>query len=136
MLALTSGAAQAVTLVDSTTTGLYNNGIGSVLDGTNPFGGSFMFLLANVSGGDPSLDIPAGSEPDLSAAAASLGNWLSTPTAPGGSGSASGVAIPGSWAVNTDTEINYGIDGGATGLILTGALGGLAAFRRSRGQSA
>jgi hypothetical protein len=117
MLALAGGAAQAATLVDSTTTGLYNNGIGTVLDGTNPFGGNFMFPLANVSGGDPSLDIPAGSEPDLSAAAASLGNWLSTPTTPGGSWSASDVAIPGSWAVNTETAIIYEIDGGATGLM-------------------
>lgn len=115
VLALAAGAS-AATLIDNSTHGLYNSGIGNVLDGTNTFGGNFMFPLANVSNGDPSLDIPAGSPPDLSAAAAALGNWLSTPAAPGGSWSATPQAIPASWTVNTETAIIYEIDGGSFGL--------------------
>ena len=52
-------AGQAATLIDGSTTGYYNNGIGTVLDGSNPFGGSWMFPGPNVSQGDPSLNIPA-----------------------------------------------------------------------------
>lgn len=114
ILAVTTGAS-AATLIDNSTQGLYNSGIGTVLDGTNPFGGNFMFPLANVSNGDPSLDIPAANEPDLSAAAASLDDWLTTPAAPGGTWSALPQAIPANWAVNTETAIIYEIDGGALG---------------------
>lgn len=110
------GAAQAATLIDDTTQGLYNDGIGTTLDGTNPFGAALMFPLANSAGGDPSLDIPAGNEPDLSTAAGALGTWLSTPAAPGGSWSAAPVAIPSTWAVNSETAIIYALDGGSFGL--------------------
>ncbi|MFN7225534.1 MAG: VPLPA-CTERM sorting domain-containing protein [Paracoccaceae bacterium] len=75
-----------------------------------------MFPTANSAGGDPSLDIPAGNEPDLSAASAALGSWLTTPATPGGSWSAGPVAIPAAWAVNTETAIIYAIDAGTTGL--------------------
>lgn len=109
-------AGQAATLIDGTTAGYYNDGIGTVLDGSNPFEGSFMFPGANISQGDPSLDIPAGNEPDLSAAASALGSWLTTPASPGGSWSASPVAIPASWSVNSETAIIYELDGGAGGL--------------------
>lgn len=111
-----TGAGHAATLIDGTTAGYYNAGIGTVLDGTNPFGGNFMFPIANVAGGDPSLDIPAGNAPDLSAAAASLGSWLTNPAAPGGTWSGAPVAIPASWAINTETAIIYELDGGAGGL--------------------
>ena len=111
----TSGAAQAATLINGTTSGLYNSGIGQSLDGTNPFGGNFMFPTENSSGGDPVLDIPAANEPDLSAASGSLGNWLTNPAAPGGSWSAGPVGIPATWAVNSETAIIYQIDGGANG---------------------
>lgn len=109
-------AGQTATLIDGGTAGYYNAGIGTVLDGTNPFGGNFMFPIANVAGGDPSLDIPDGNEPDLSAAAAALGSWLTNPGAPGGSWSAAPVAIPSSWAINTETAIIYELDGGVGGL--------------------
>ncbi|MBK4214910.1 VPLPA-CTERM sorting domain-containing protein [Paracoccus caeni] len=111
-----STTAMAATLIDNSTQGYYNNGIGTSLDGTNPFGGNFMFPLANVSGGDPSLDIPAGNEPDLSSASAALGDWLSNPAAPGGTWSAGPVAIPTSWTINDETAIIYTLDGGAGGL--------------------
>ncbi len=111
----TSGIAQAATLIDGTTTGLYNSGIGQDLDGTNPFGGNFMFPTQNSSGGDPALDIPAANEPDLSSASGALGNWLTNPAAPGGSWSAGPVGIPANWAVNSETAIIYQINGGASG---------------------
>ncbi|MCB1310678.1 MAG: VPLPA-CTERM sorting domain-containing protein [Sedimentitalea sp.] len=114
--AWSAGVASAATLIDNTTAGLYNDGIGTLLDGTNPFGGNYMFPTANSAGGDPNLDIPAANEPDLSTAAASLGSWLSTPAMPGGTWSASPVAIPTSWTINDETAIIYEIDGGATGL--------------------
>ena len=111
-----TGAAFAVTLIDNSTTGLYNDDIGTVLDGSNPFGGSFLFPGADLSDGDPLLDIGPGDEPDLSLAAASLGDWLTTPATPGGTWSAGPVGIPFSWEVNTETAIIYEIDGGAGGL--------------------
>lgn len=111
-----AGAGHAATLIDGSTAGYYNDGIGTVLDGTNPFGGTVMFPIANVAGGDPSLDIPASDEPDLSAAAAALGSWLSNPAAPGGSWSAAPQAIPATWSINSETAIIYELDGGAAGL--------------------
>lgn len=114
VLAFASGAA-AATLVDGTTQGLYNSGIGTSLDGTNPFGGNFMFPGANLANGDPSLDIPAANAPDLSAASAALGSWLTTPATPGGLWGGAPQAIPTSWAINTETAIIYEIDGGALG---------------------
>lgn len=114
--AVVSTAAQAATLINNSTHGLYNNSIGTVLDGTNPYGGSVMFPIANVAGGDPSLTISSGTPPDLSAAATALGSWLSDPASPGGSWSAGEQAIPSNWAVNTESAIIYKLDGGATGL--------------------
>lgn len=108
-------SASAATLVDGSTQGLYNNQIGTSLDGTNPFGGNFMFPTANSGGGDPSLDIPAANAPDLTAGGTALGNWLSTPATPGGLWGAAPQAIPASWAVNTETAIIYEIDGGSLG---------------------
>jgi hypothetical protein len=113
VLAFATGAS-AATLIDNATQGLYNSDIGTSLDGTNPFGGNFMFPGANLANGDPSLDIPAANEPDLSAASGALGNWLTTPAAPGGTWSGP-QAIPASWTVNTETAIIYEIDGGALG---------------------
>ena len=109
-------AGHAATLIDGSTAGYYNDGIGTVLDGSNPFGGSYMFPGADISQGDPSLDIPAGNEPDLSAAGSALGSWLTNPAAPGGSWSASPVAIPASWSVNSETAVIYELDGGVGGL--------------------
>lgn len=115
--AITASAAQAATLVNTSTQGLYNSGLGTLLDGSNPLGGGVaMFPLANVAGGDPILDIPAGTPPDLSIVDTQLANWLTTPATPGGAWSAGKVAIPLSWAVNTETAIIYELDGGAAGL--------------------
>lgn len=91
----------AATLIDSSSTGLYNDGIGTALNGTNPFGSTFLFPTS----GDPS--IPSAPEPDLSSASAALGGFLTTPAAPGGTWSATEVAIPLSWTVGTETAIIY-----------------------------
>ncbi len=101
-----AGLAQAAptTLIDGSTTGLYNQGIGTLLNGT-----SAAFPVA----GDPTQTFT--SAPDLSAASAALGNWLSNPAAPGGSWSGP-QAIPGGWAVGDETAIIYTLDAGATGL--------------------
>lgn len=109
-------AGQAATLIDGSTTGYYNNGIGTVLDGSNPFGGSWMFPGPNVSQGDPSLNIPADDAPDLSAASAALGTWLTNAAPTGGSWSDAPVAIPSSWSINSETAIVYELDGGAGGI--------------------
>jgi len=100
----------AATLIDGSTSGLYNAAIGTTLNGTDPF-----FVVPG--GGDPTVVLGAGDAPDLSAADAVLGNWLVTPAAPTGTGWSTGpVSIPASWAVETETAIIYTIDGGDTGL--------------------
>ena len=105
-LGLASASAGAATLIDGTTQGLYNNGIGTLLNGT-----SSVFPTA----GDPVIDIPASSPPDLSAAAVPLGNWLTNPASPGGAWSGP-MNIPATWAVGTESAIIYEIDAGTTGL--------------------
>lgn len=107
---LPAGSLQAATFVDGATSGFYHDGIGTVLNGTDPF-------FVAPGSGDPTVTLGPGQEPDLSAAATELGNWLSNPAALSGSGwSASPVSIPANWTVETETAIVYEIDGGATGL--------------------
>jgi hypothetical protein len=109
--ALTAGAAHAATFIDNSTQGLYNAGIGTVLNGTStafPEGPPFPI--------DPTLSFGPGDAPDLTSANAALGDWLTNPAAPGGAWSAAPQAIPGSWTVGTETAIIYAFDGGATGL--------------------
>lgn len=105
-----AGVLHASVLVDDATTGLYNAGIGNALNGTDPF-----FVMPG--GGDPTVILSSAPAPDLSAASGALGDWLSNPAAPSGSGWSTGpVSIPSNWAVQTETAIIYEIDGGATGL--------------------
>jgi hypothetical protein len=94
-----SRANGAMVLVDANTPGFYNNALGTVLDGTQP-----QFPLPFPGGGDPTL-APA-SEPDLSAAAGILGNWL----APDPSFNANWQwqsPVPSTWNVNTESAIVY-----------------------------
>jgi hypothetical protein len=109
----------AATVIDNSTPGNYNIGIGTVLNGTNlvPPGLTYMFPYDYQSapgvnptpfGQDPLLVITT--PPDLTAAAAALGNWLTTPLTPGGTWG--GIQpIPSSWAVNTETAVIYGFSG-------------------------
>lgn len=100
---LMAGAAQAgtVTLINNATTGLYNNGIGNLLNGTS---------AAFPTNTDPVQTFATA--PSLAAAAAQLGDWLTSPAAPGGTWSATAQAIPGTWAVNTEDAIIYAFDAG------------------------
>jgi len=105
-----AATAGATTLVDDKTPGLYNDGIGAVLNGTDPF-------FVNPGSDDPTVSLGSGAAPDLSPASAALGDWLTNPDAPSGTGWSTGpVAIPASWTVESETTIIYEIDGGAGGL--------------------
>jgi hypothetical protein len=99
--------APSVTLVDGTTLGYYNNSIGTVLDGT-----SYLFPAANTISGEPS--IPVAPEPDLSAAAGILGDWLTDPGNLNANWQDS-VVVPTTWAENTEVGIVYAIDAGPRG---------------------
>lgn len=95
-----------VTLVNDATLANYNATLGTSLDLTNPFGGNNMFPAHDVTTGDPVLNIPSSSAPDLSAASAQLGDWLGDPANLNANWTAPEV-IPGTWAINTETAIVY-----------------------------
>lgn len=108
----------AATFVNGATQGFYNDSIGTVLNGTNPViddnaVNTFLFPNDNSNPNDPSISSTP--EPDLSAAAGALGNWLGDPGNLNGNWSGP-QAIPATWAVNSETAIIYEIDAGATGL--------------------
>lgn len=140
---------RAATLIDGSKQGLRNSRLGTALAGTSTY-----FPLANSAGDDPTIDIPAGTSIDPSAAATALDAWLTTPSTPGGSWSGL-QSIPATWAVNTETAIIHRLDAGLGGLsnvfasfgidngimawlngtflgshLRPGGLGGLAAARR------
>lgn len=103
-----SYAANAVTILNNASQGYYNSGIGTLLDTT---GITDPFPCANVACGD--LTLSFASAPNLSAAAGPLGTWLTNGAPTGGTWSAAPQAIPGTWAVNTETAISYAINAGA-----------------------
>ena len=114
-----TGAFASTTLIDGSTQGFYNSGIGKVLNGTNPVVddnsvNTFLFPNDNSTPNDPT--IAAAPEPDLSAASSALDSWLTSPASPGGSWSATPQTLPATWDVNTETAIIYELDGGGTGL--------------------
>jgi hypothetical protein len=117
-LALTSAwtspafCAASVTVIDGTTTGYYNDVIGTTLDGSNAYGTTHLFPGADMSEGDPL--IPAAPEPDLSAAAAILGDWLTNPAALNANWQGP-IAIPSTWTPNTEVGIVYAFDAGPEG---------------------
>ena len=91
MLLSLAPSSPAAEILNVDTPAMYNDSLGTILDGTS------VFLPANnVSG--PVTDIP---EPDLSPASSILGNWLANP--PVLSANWSGPQpIPTSWPVNTE----------------------------------
>lgn len=95
-------ASQAIVIIDSSTTGRYNSGLGDLAEIDGPFG---FFLAANVSEGDPTL-LPNIAEPIVSYPSAFGANWLGG-NYTGGTWSAGLVGIPSTWAVNTETAIVY-----------------------------
>jgi hypothetical protein len=107
-LGLVSLAANAVPIVNNTTFGYYNGGLGQLLDTS---GVSDPFPCANVACGDSTISFV--SAPNLAAAAGPLGTWLTNAAPTGGAWSAAPQAIPGSWAVNSETAIVYAINAGS-----------------------
>jgi hypothetical protein len=102
-LALTvGGAAHAVTLVQTSDPGFYNNSIGAVLNDTNGGEGG-PFPVSN----DSTVHFPTA--PDLSAAGAALGNWLIDPLHLNANWSHL-ANIPNSWAVGTEVAVIYEFD--------------------------
>jgi hypothetical protein len=101
-LLLAPFASHAAVIIDNSTPGLYNQGLGDLylLDGPGGF-----FLGPNVTEGDPTLPNinPA---PVVPAHAAFGTDWLAG-NYTGGAWSAGAVAIPGNWAINHETAIVY-----------------------------
>jgi hypothetical protein len=95
----TSVSLQAITLVQTSDSGYYNNSIGTVLNGTNG-GESGPFPVFN----DSNLDFPTA--PDLSAAAGALGNWLTNPGSLNANWQFYG-SIPNSWTPGSEVAVIY-----------------------------
>lgn len=99
--------ATVMTLVSGNTTpGHYNSSVGDLgaPNGTPPW-----FPPPNTFSG--TQDLIFVSEPDLSGASVSLGNWLGDPGNLNGNWTGP-QAIPGNWAVNAEVAIVYAFDAG------------------------
>ncbi|OEY65094.1 PEP-CTERM sorting domain-containing protein [Marinobacter sp. X15-166B] len=93
--------AHAVLIIDNSTTGRYNDGLGDLAAMDGPGG----FLLGpNVSEGDPTIVL--GADPGFAFTPEFGADWLGGDYT-GGTWSPPGTAIPSSWAVNTETAIVY-----------------------------
>jgi hypothetical protein len=95
-------ASHATVIIDGSTAGRYNAGLGDLAALDGPFG---FFLLPIPTEGDPTLlpTIPLPFVPNVP----QLGtNWLAG-NYTGGTWSAGPVAIPAAWAVNEETAIVY-----------------------------
>lgn len=101
LLCIASSPAYAAIIIDNTTFGLYNSGIGDIeaIDGPGGF-----LPGPNVSEGDPTIVL--GSDPSLAFTAAFGADWLAGDYS-GGTWSAVPVAIPSGWTINTETAIVY-----------------------------
>ena len=100
-LCLVSSPSFAVVIIDNTSTGLYNAGIGDIasIDGAGGF-----LPGANSSEGDPTITLV--SDPGLAFTAEFGADWLAGDYT-GGTWSTGPVAIPTTWVVNTETAIVY-----------------------------
>ena len=100
LLVAASWSAQAAIIIDGSTQGLYNNGLGDLaaLDGPGGF-----FLAQNSSEGDPTN--PNIAEPAVVYGGNFGADWLGGDLT-GGTWSGP-QAIPSGWAVNTETAIIY-----------------------------
>lgn len=114
---LTASAASPAAVIIATST-YYNSGLGTSLDTS---GNTDPFPCANSACGDLTVNYPTA--PNLSAASAALGTWLSNAAPTGGTWTGPSAAIPDTWAVNTETAIVYGIDAGLGLTNLTLSLG-------------
>ena len=102
LLAFAPLASHATVIIDGSTTGRYNAGLGDLAPLDGPFG---FFLLPIPTEGDPTRppSIPLPPVPNVPAFGA---NWLGGDYT-GGAWSAGPVAIPSTWIVNTETAIVY-----------------------------
>jgi hypothetical protein len=91
--------AQAVTLVQTSDPGYYNNSIGTVLNLTNGGEGG-PFPVTNDS------TLSFGTAPDLSAASSALGNWLTDPANLNANWSGQ-IPIPNAWNPGDEVAIIY-----------------------------
>ena len=89
--------------------GYYNSSLGELLNGTNPYDGTFLFPNNNSNPNDPLIN-PA-PEPDLSSASAILGDWLNDPDNLNSYWS-NLQTIPSTWTINSETAIVYEFDAG------------------------
>lgn len=105
VLILAASAAPAAVIINNSTQGFYNAGLGTSLDSPAGVVTSGPFPCANVQCGDSTQAYATA--PNLAAAAAPLGTWLTNAAPTGGTWSAGPVAIPGTWAVNHETAISY-----------------------------
>jgi hypothetical protein len=94
-------AASATPIITNATLGLYNSGLGDLqaMDGAGGF-----LLGPDGTEGDPTTVL--GADPNFAFTAAFGTNWLGGNYS-GGAWSAVPVAIPATWAVNTETAIVY-----------------------------
>lgn len=92
-------------IVDNSTMGYYNAGLGTVLDGTD----EDRFPPANTLTGDNFI---FSTEPDLAPAGDVLGDWLSVPFSAPNENWSDLQNIPTYWSVNTETAIVYPVDAG------------------------
>lgn len=100
LLCLASSSYAAI-IIDNTTSGLYNSGLGDIhaIDGAGGF-----LPGPNVSEGDPTTVL--GADPLLAFTAQFGADWLGGDYT-GGTWSVSPVAIPATWTVNHETAIVY-----------------------------
>jgi hypothetical protein len=93
--------AHAVLIIDGSTTGRYNEGLGDLanMDGAGGF-----LLGPNVSEGDPTIDLV--SDPGFAFTPEFGADWLGGDYT-GGTWSGPGATIDSTWAINTETAIVY-----------------------------
>lgn len=92
-LALGAGSASAAVIINNSSQGYYNAGLGDIVPVV----------------GDPTVN-PAPA-PSLGGVVA-LGTWLTNAAPTGGAWSAAPMAVPGAWAIGTETAIVYEINAG------------------------
>jgi hypothetical protein len=115
-LAFVPSVARATIIIDNTTLGYYNAGLGDLAADSvlgiqvDTATGFRLFPAANVSGGDPTIP-PVATEPNLAGADSgtqtNLGGFLTSPGTLVAPWSAVPQAIPGTWTVNSETAIVY-----------------------------
>jgi len=121
ILAATSFPASAALVIDNSTPGYINTGLGDLATDstlgaqTDASTGKHLFPAANVAAGDPLIP-PVASEPDLTNADAgtqsAFGDFLGNTSALGGTWSSNPTAISPTWAINDETAIVYEFDPG------------------------